>query len=174
MPRAVLLVFSLIMLYGCAGIAAPDNVARGNNTQNSEPAHYPLPSTANLTFTRNASDVLNTETRLPEPPHFDFSNATTENGTLIVRYFYSPGCSACKALRPEIDRLEGRYQGLDWREYDITTQNGTLAYGAFADQYNLTSAQRLVPQVLVNGTVITDRFNINRSLEGIVSGFLAP
>jgi thiol-disulfide isomerase/thioredoxin len=117
---------------------------------------------------------MNTETKIAEPPHFDFTNMTAEDGKPIVRYFYSRYCSACKALRPEIDRLEAQYSGVEWREYDIVDQNGTQAYRAFADQYNLTQKQRLVPAVLVNRTIITDRFNINSSLEGILKGLSAP
>ncbi|MFN7991473.1 MAG: thioredoxin family protein [Candidatus Micrarchaeia archaeon] len=104
----------------------------------------------------------------PELPKFDFSDKTTADGKLIVYYFYSPHCQACIALRPDMDRLEAAYKDVEWLEYDITTQNGTMAYVEFATERNLSTQQRMVPQVLVNGTVITDRFNINKTLPEIL------
>ena len=126
--------------------------------------------TANLSFERNVSGVMNPDTELFQRPVFSFSRSVTENGSPLVYYFYSSGCSACKALRPEIDRMQGSYPGVSWLEYDIATQNGTWAYQDFSAEYGLNESQKYVPQVLVNGTIITDRFNINRSLEGILIG----
>jgi thiol-disulfide isomerase/thioredoxin len=127
-------------------------------------------STANITVTREVTNVLTADTKFPEPPKFNFSK-TTADGRLIAYYFFSPHCEASVAIRPEIDRLESKYPEVDWKEYDITTQNGTMAYVQFAERYNLSAEKRLVPQVLVNGTIITDRFNINESLEGIIQSF---
>jgi thiol-disulfide isomerase/thioredoxin len=177
---AISVLFVIIMgtMLGCtsrqdaAGAAQiPEPLA--NETKLEEPEPYPLPSTLNLSFTRNVSDVINTDTVFFKKPEFDFSNITNGSGALIVYYFYTPHCSACAALRPEIERLKGVYQGVEWREYDITSQNGTYAYQDFANQSNLSQSQRMVPQVLVNGTVITDRFNINRTLGGIIAPFSA-
>jgi thiol-disulfide isomerase/thioredoxin len=179
MKSAFAFVFFLsvtILLLGCAARApvegTPGNAHQPEPTANSDSAPPP-PSTANLSFSRDASDVMNTETKPFTPPRFDFTNVTTSDDRLIVNYFYSKYCSACQALRPEIDRLEGEYAKVEWREYDITTQNGTYAYQQYANEAGLNQSQRLVPQVLVNGTVITDRFNINSSLEGIIAAFNA-
>jgi thiol-disulfide isomerase/thioredoxin len=104
-------------------------------------------------------------------PKFNFTNVTTANGTLIVHYFHSTGCVASRALKPEIDKLEKDYPEVLFFRYNIVTQNGSIAYVTFADQYNLSRDKRYVPQVLVNGTIITDRFNINDSLGGIIANF---
>jgi hypothetical protein len=56
-------------------------------------------------------------------------------------------------------------------EYDLANTSGSEAYGDFAAQHNLSDTQMLVPQVLVNGTILTDRFNINKSLEGIIKAY---
>jgi thiol-disulfide isomerase/thioredoxin len=128
-------------------------------------------NTSGLSFGRNASGVLNTDVVFTERQKYEFSNATTQDGRLIVYYFYSSACPASKALRPEIDRLEGMYDTVEWLEYDIVPQGGMWAYQDFAAQYNLSREQRLVPQVLVNGTIITDRFNINKSLEEVLASF---
>jgi len=89
----------------------------------------------------------------------------------MVHYFYSPGCIASKAISPEIDRLEESYPGVVFLRHDLATINGSYAYKEFAVEYNLSPHKQLVPQVLVDGTVITDRFNINESLEGIILSF---
>lgn len=163
----------LLVLTGCVSQTTPTSNATNytatnpNASATAPPAH----SAGNFSFSRNASDVLNTETRFPEAPKYDFLNITTMDGRLIVYYFYLPYCSACKALRPEIDELEAAYPGVMWQEYDISTANGSTAYRTFADQHNLSTQQRMVPQALVNGTIITDRFHINDSLEGIILNF---
>lgn len=146
---------------------------QANGTLPSEPESPPLPDTSNLSYTRNVSDVINTDTEFFKRPEFDFSHITNGSGALIVYYFYSPHCSACMALRPEMDRMEANFSDVEWREYDITSQNDTYAYQDFANFTGLNHSQRMVPQALVNGSVITDRFNINRTLGGIIVAFNA-
>ncbi|MFH0884969.1 MAG: thioredoxin family protein [Candidatus Micrarchaeota archaeon] len=173
---SVLFVIIMAAMLGCTNrqdtMGATQNPEpEGNQTNPEEPAPYPLPNTSNLSFTRNVSDVVNTDTEFFKRPEFDFSKITNESGALIVYYFYTPHCAACTALNPEIEKLEADYQDVEWHEYDITSQNGTYAYQDFVNQTHLNQSQRMVPQVLVNGTVITDRFNINRTLEGIITQF---
>lgn len=175
---APLAVLAVLLLAGCIGsgldptaakIQASNDSGSAKNAKLEEETHYP--NTSGMSFYRDAGDVINTYTKLFEPPKFEFSNTTTHDGKLIVYYFFSPTCPACKALQPEVDRLKAKYGNIEWVEYDITTENGAYAYQAFAVQHNLSSTQRLVPQILVNGTIITDRFNINKSIEGIISSF---
>jgi thiol-disulfide isomerase/thioredoxin len=133
----------------------------------------PYVNTSGLYFERDVSDVMNTNTTFPEPmeSEADFSNITAADGGLIVYYFHSSGCSACKILRPEIDKLETKYPEVLWLEYDLADANGSQAYRNFAAQHNLSTQQMYVPQALVNGTILTDRFNINKSLEGIIKAY---
>ncbi|HSB46839.1 MAG TPA: hypothetical protein VLD37_02410 [Candidatus Bilamarchaeum sp.] len=155
-----------LLLLGCT--AQKTEVAP--SAPEAKPPEMPAPpqvSTANLTVAREPSNVLMADTKFPEPPKFEFPD-TNAAGKPVVYYFFSPHCEASIAIRPEIDRLEAKYSGMEWKEFDITTQNGTIAYVQFAEQHNLSTEKRLVPQVLVNGTIITDRFNINESLEGVL------
>jgi len=173
---SVSFIAAMLLLLGCSAKSPGTDIT--TNVSPSEPPVQPeqtpkLPSTLNLSFSRNASDVMNTDTKPFEIPLFDFVNVTTSDGRLIVNYFYSAHCSACIALRPEIDRLEANHTEVEWREFDITTQNGAWAYQQFANESNLSQDQRMVPQVLVNGTIITDRFNINGSFGGIITAFSA-
>lgn len=170
---SILFVIITAALLGCTNRQeAQEPPSQANITQPEEQA-YPLPDTSNLSFTRNVSDVVNTDTEFFKRPEFDFSEITNGSGALIVYYFYTPHCSACKALAPEIERLEADHPEVEWRKFDIASQNGTYAYQDFANQTGLDQSQRMVPQALVNGTVITDRFNINRTLEGIIVQFSA-
>jgi thiol-disulfide isomerase/thioredoxin len=169
--RIFVLAALAILMLGCAaqeGSKTPENVSKPSPE---EPEPQKIVNTSNLSFNRTTTDVLTADTKFPEPLKFDFSNKTTEDGRLIVYYFKSSGCSACKELQPEIDRLMGKYTEVEWHIHDIVTQNGTIAYTQFADQYNLSPDKRLVPQALVDGSIITDRFNINNSLEGIIVNF---
>ncbi len=176
----VTLFAAMIFLSGCTRWPPKANTTEGTGGEANPPAGfeaapgYPYVNTSGLSFERNASGVMNANTTFPERETLTFSDVSTPDGRLIVYYFYSSSCSACKALWPEIVRLESEYAGVEWKKYDITTQNGTYAYQDFAAEYNLSSKQRLVPQMLVNGTIITDRFNINRSIEGILTAFASP
>lgn len=165
--RLMLLVPMLILLAGCASQNAPPPAPPAQQHVETPP-EKPV-STPNLSFSREpAGEVITPETKFPEVPAFNFSKKTADDGRLIVYYFKSSGCIACRELQPEMDKLQSKYPGVDWHTYDILTQNGTWAYQAFAQEYNLSTDKRLVPQVLVNGTIITDRFNINQSLEGLL------
>ena len=169
--RIYVLAALAILLIGCTA----QESSKANDTVPEQPKNeigiQEKVNTSNFSFNRSTTDVLTADTKFPEPLKFDFSNKTTEDGRLIVYYFMSSGCGACKELQPEIDRLMGKYTKLEWHIHDIVTQNGTIAYTQFADQYELSPDKRLVPQVLVNGSIITDRFNINNSLEGIIQNF---
>jgi thiol-disulfide isomerase/thioredoxin len=160
-----------ILLLGCTFQEEPKTPGNASEPPGEKPKIQETVNTSNRSFSRTATDVLTADTKFPEPPVFDFSNKTTADGRLIIYYFKSSGCGACRELQPEMDRLQMKYAGMEWRTYDIINQNGTLAYKAFAEQYNISQDKRLVPQVLVNGSIITDRFNINNSLEGIIMNF---
>lgn len=177
---AISVIFIIVAsaMLGCTNQQAEQSAVQNTQPQEQnrtepEETSLPPPSTANLSFGRNASDVLNTDTKFFEKPQFNFSEVITTDGRLIVYYFYSPHCTACIALRPEIDRLESKYADVEWKEFDLTTQNGSWAYQDFAAALNLSQQERFVPQILVNGTIITDKFNINRTLEGILASFSA-
>ncbi|MFH1785479.1 MAG: thioredoxin family protein [Candidatus Micrarchaeota archaeon] len=162
----LLLVISLVFL-GCT-----DQNTIGNTETNAIIQNWTgqteYVNTSGLGFERHADDVLTNYT-IPEIPEFNFTNITTEDDKLIVYYFYMPTCPACKAIAPEIDRMETEYAGVVFLRYDITSANGSYAYKDFTSQYGLNATQMYVPQVLVNGTIITDMFNINESLETIIT-----
>ena len=175
----------LVLLFGCTGNQPSAKVYDNNTTQQPTQPLQPTPPVQNTTppvtnNTQNTSTappsnssqgVMNTSFVPPVLPTFNFTNITDSNGRLIVYFFYSPKCEACVAIRPVITSLEGKYTNVAWQEYDITTWNGTDAYIEFANEHNLSTKQRLVPQVLVDGKIITDRFNINATLENVILNY---
>lgn len=176
--RVLLLV--LILLFGCIQNVEkiPLNKTEDNNSNiiNNKSIEINNSTSSNATFDQNVSQneippLLTTQTEFPSLPNYSFVNKTSIDGKLIVSFFYLPGCSACKEVRPDIENFKKVYKNIQWDEYDLTTQNGTMAYLEFAQEYNLSMNERLVPQVLVNGTIITDQFNIRKKLGGILGNY---
>src|SRR5208283_4194791 len=171
----ILALMSIIML-GCVANAPQQNSTNLSSGSN-QPVQAPSTQQANktnisLNITRQiVGNLLTTDTVIPTQPHYDFRDTTTPDGWPIVYFFYSPHCSACQAILPVIDDLKAKFTSVEWLEYDITTQNGTLAYQEYAKEMNLSPKQEMVPQVLVNGTIITDRFHINDTLGSILENF---
>ncbi|NYZ73631.1 thioredoxin family protein [Candidatus Micrarchaeota archaeon] len=174
--RILAIAVVLLLAFGCLAQETnttqtiADTTGSGSGSAIDE---WPYVNTSGLYFERNVSDVMNTNTTFPEvvDVEFNFSNVTTPDGRLIVYYFHSSGCSACKVLRPEIDSLEADYPEVLWLEYDLANASGGEAYRDFAAQHNLSNQQMFVPQALVNDTILTDRFNINKTLEGIIKAY---
>ncbi len=176
MKAYVLLVLAVVLLSGCTQKESdePDGITTDawvNNTPAGAMQEQAGNSTIAPAPVRDTTGVMMADYTPPERPSFDFSNVTTLNGTLRIHYFHSSKCSACQALQPEMERLKAEYPDVLWLDYDITTQDGRYAYDDFAAQLNLSPKEQMVPQVLVNGTVITDRFHINDTLEGIIANF---
>lgn len=159
--KRLAVILMMVLLLGCTAQTSQEPTVK---TQSS----VALPDTTKISFT---SEPMVNYSEGPGIPTFDFSNITDPEGRLIVYYFYSPGCVASKAITPVIDLMEQDYPEAVFLRYSLATINGSYAYKEFAAEYNLSPDKQLVPQVLVNGTIITDRFNINESLEPIVAAF---
>ena len=154
-----------LLFFGC--VASQEPPANVSDIQLEEKAKNTI-NTNELSFSRESTDVIAADMVFPEIKHYDFSEAFTGEGKLIVYYFYSTNCIASQELGPEIERMEEAYTETMFQKHNLATSDGSGAYRDFAEQYNLSYEQQLVPQVLVNGAIITDRFNINDSLENII------
>lgn len=177
--KSAIPILLVVLLLGCVTAEAPaDNGTKG--IEKPEPAQVieestiteeePVTIEENNTMENTSADVMATDSVSPEMPIFDF-NKTTENGTLIIYFFHSPGCSACKATYPFMDELKDDHPEVIFIGYSLAEVNGTMAYREFARLNNLSSKQQMVPQVYVNGIILTDRFNIEDNLEGILENF---
>jgi thiol-disulfide isomerase/thioredoxin len=169
MKTIMILALTFVLLLGCTqeGGAGSNGTAIKNATAGGFTGSYiiaPAPPKNISTMSHPAQ---------PTTPKFNFSNVTTSNGTLIVYYFYSTYCVASRAVQPVINALATKYPDVLWLEYDINTQTGRAAYRDYVIQLNLTPKEEMVPQVLVNGSIITDRFHINDTLEGVIENFTA-
>ena len=163
-----LLIISII-IFGCIG----QNTEEKNST---ETENHPViqnktilsQNKTEVNFTINSTNtnqVMNSETVFPILPKYHFDKIKNESGNYIVYYFYLPKCAACIANRPKIDELEKKYKMFEWREYDLSTQNGTFAYFDFAEKFNKSKTEITVPQILVNDTIFENRINIDEKLE---------
>jgi thiol-disulfide isomerase/thioredoxin len=169
MNKVIAMIAICLVLFGCNEQQNMAGLSEDNQNKSTQTEYV---NTSGLSFEREVDEELtNLDVPPPEIPEFDFSNTTTEDGRLIVYYFYMARCSACIATEPKIDELEAEYPDAVFLRYDIGTTNGSYAYKDFAAQYGLNKSQMYVPQVLVNGMIITDMFNINESLEGVIAEY---
>ncbi|MBI5223540.1 hypothetical protein HY990_03885 [Candidatus Micrarchaeota archaeon] len=165
---SVFLVF--LFLLGCTG-SKSDSLSVSEQTSSSTsvvPSRIPDSSSAPVTHalpSNSSPAYMMSDFQFPKPPVFDFENKTNSSGSMRVLFFYSPLCEASRATVPLIETLNSKYPGFAYEEYNIASQNGSLAYVSFADSYHLNSSLRMVPQILINGTILTDRFNIADHLE---------
>jgi len=161
----------VLLLFGCA--APPEEQKTSNETHEAaeeiteeEPQEIQEPE-----IVQNESPEANAnETVDPEEMVFDF-NKTTENGTLIVYFFHNPGCSACKGVYPFMDEARDRHPEVIFIGYSTAEPSGKEAYKQFVEHLDLNKSQQYIPQVYVNGTIITDRFKIEERLEPIIQNF---
>ncbi|MBN1170070.1 hypothetical protein JXA56_03520 [Candidatus Micrarchaeota archaeon] len=117
--------------------------------------------------TRNEMQVLNSNTVFPEPEVFEFNK--TINDSYVVYFFHSPKCSACQESYSIISELKDKYPEIIFINYSLATGSGNRAYIQFAELNNLSRDKRLVPQVYVNGSIITNRYNIGEKLGPLLS-----
>ena len=102
---------------------------------------------------------------------FDFSPVYSDGGKLIIYFFYSPGCSSCKAVSPEIERIGKEYENVtEWRGFDINFPEDRDRYLQFYKEYNISPSRAGVPMIMVNKTILWGRYEINDSLERIING----
>ena len=101
---------------------------------------------------------------------YDFSPVRNVDGKLIVYFFYSPNCPSCKAILSDVERIAKHYWNeTDWRDFDLTVSKKKEQYFQFYKQYNLTWNRSGTPMILVNGTVLWGRYEINDSLERMIT-----
>lgn len=166
--RRLLIAVMLMLLAGCVA-DTPEQI------QNEEgPTVAADENISNLTVpepepqiqSNGTVDTVGEETPPPEPA-FDF-NYTDGNGTLRVFFFHTPACSACQDTYPAMEELEGKFPNVEFINYSLATQEGREAYVKFAELHNLSNGEQMVPQVLVNGTILTDQFHIKDELEPLL------
>jgi len=105
---------------------------------------------------------------------YDFSETHTKDGKLIVYFFHSPTCNSCKAIYPEVERIAKQYWNqTEWIDFDLNVPDDKNRYFQFYRQFNVTPERSGTPTILVNGTVLWGRYEINDSLEGIINASIS-
>lgn len=130
--------------------------------ENSEKSEIKIPI-------EKTTEVMTADMEFPKKTIYEFKKI--ENGSLVVYFFHSERCIACQETYPIIESLQNKYPNVIFIKYSIRTGSGSSAYKQFADSNNLSNDMRLVPQIYVNGSIITDRFNIEKKLEKILSDY---
>lgn len=161
---SILLIISILML-GCLSQNTEKTPNLQTQNQSALQNKTAVQESKAETKITNTNQVMNSETVFPTLPKYNFDNITNQSGNYIIYYFYLPKCTACIANRPKIDELEQKYPMFEWREYDLSTQNGTFAYFDFAQKFNKSKTEITVPQILVNNTIFENRINIEEKLE---------
>ena len=148
---ALLLAFVLI-----AGCTTPASGQQANN------------STAQASPATNASSNATLGTANQS---IDFHKVYSDDGRLMVYFFYSRSCKSCKAIGPYVESIGKNYSSVtEWHGFDINTQDGRAEYLRFFKELNLPQNRSGVPTIFVNNTLLWGRYEINGTLEKIISG----
>ena len=108
-----------------------------------------------------------------EKSQYNFSVPANSKGQLIVYYFYSSvSCPNCPNTAIYVDGLKDEYSPFtEWRVFDVQKPDEGAVYWDLVECLNLTKCRCKVPFVYVNGTRLIGPYEINGSLEGILSNF---
>ena len=170
--RFFILALMLVVLFGCAAqqtVKKEDTVIKPATNQAETPVNQTPKNSepVNVTYqpevpTNVTNDSKKTNTSMqPEP---DLSKYQ-----LVVYYFYNPNCTACKAIAPEIDKLQSKYNGtVYFVKNSILEKSGMTEFNKFAAQYKLSNNNRVVPLIYVKDQVLAGRFDINASLDSLI------
>jgi len=173
MKTLFLFAVAALLVFGCVRMDGGNGTNLAPAQTNNSASHV---NTANISFYRNGSlpSVPAPPISAPKPApatHYNFSAVTNATGSLIVYYFHSAECSACRAFAPDMAAIEKRHPEVEFRDYDLSTANGSRAYDDYLAQQHIPPEKQYIPQVFVNGTATFDRFAINSTLEGIIKNF---
>jgi thiol-disulfide isomerase/thioredoxin len=139
----------------------------------------------NNTIIQNTTNQItnsSNSTKIPDPlseqtnessEAYNFSRIYTEDGRLIIYFFYLPSCPSCKAVASEVERIGKKYEkSTEWHGFNIQFQKERDSYQQFYKEFNLTSERSGVPTLLVNGTILWGQFEIRDNLEKIINSSL--
>ncbi len=99
----------------------------------------------------------------------DFHKEYSDDGKLMVYFFYSPSCPSCKAIRPFVESIGANYSNVtEWHGFDLTKKADRDEYFRFFKEFNLPQSRSGTPTILVANTVLWGRYEINDSLEKLI------
>jgi thiol-disulfide isomerase/thioredoxin len=155
-PILIALLLASILIAGCA-TTAPQ--AQANNSTGNA-------SLAAAVATNASSGTTNDS--------IDFHKAYSDDGKLMVYFFYSRTCKSCQAIGPYVESIGRKYGNLtEWHSFDIYVIGDRLEYLRFFKEFNLPQNRSGTPTILVNNTVLWGRYEINGTLEKIINGSIS-
>ena len=172
----IALLLAFVFIAGCT-TPAPEAQANNSTTQAVPAANATANSTQDtgaMEIPANASENLSANAS-EQNFSIDLHKVYSDDGKLIVYYFYSHTCPKCKAIEPFVESIAKHYANVtQWQSFDINNKDDRATYFRFFKEFNLTQNRSGVPAILVNNTVLWGRFEINDSLEQEINGSLAP
>ncbi|MFH2106559.1 MAG: thioredoxin domain-containing protein [Candidatus Micrarchaeota archaeon] len=105
------------------------------------------------------------------------NDTSDQNATVIVEsqglqviYFYSPTCPACQQINGTIVNITNKYsEDVELVMYNVRTENGYSTYQEYANRFNLTNKQRLIPLIYVEDSVLNGFAEIRNGLESSIN-----
>lgn len=96
--------------------------------------------------------------------------APSADSTPIV-YYYTEGCSECRAVEQLLEQLSGRYDFYVYRKIDSLDAAGASARSALDETYGVPDAQRgVAPTIFVGGVALVREPAIREGIEQALDG----
>lgn len=157
MKRLLLATLFIVLLFGCTSKQINQDNSSINSTN----------TTINKSLTQNNTTITNKT--IVQNKVNNFSRTHTDDGKLIIYFFYLPTCPSCQAVSTHVETIGKKYEKkTKWEGYDINFDDAHAAYQQFYNEYNLTPNRSGVPTMLVNNTVLWGQFEIRDNLEKII------
>jgi len=136
-----------LLVFGCSSQPQDSSPANADAAESGHYVDYAMQQANNSTA--------------PVPP------AEMQNDSrLVVDYFYSEECGACRQIAPVVDAIESRHNlTARFARHSVLTTEGFLLFGNFTEKYNVS---RLVPVAFVGNVSLVGIFEINSSLESLI------
>lgn len=169
MKKTLVLMLALLLIAGCT---SNNDATHTNETTNASASNSTIASTTNVTIAENSSlDGAQNQSGTFNGSDYDFSRVHSDDGKLVVYFFYSANCNACKSIGPYVESIGKKYENqTEWRGFNIDIKSDREIYFQFYRKMSLNQSRAGVPIMLINNTILWGRYEINDSLENVING----
>jgi len=167
MKKTLVLMLAVLLIFGCT---SDNNANNANETTNASESNSTIASNTNVTIAENSSlDNVQNQSATFNGSDYDFSKVHSDDGKLVVYFFYSANCNACKSIGPYVESIGKKYENqTEWRGFNIDIKSDREIYYQFYRKMNLNQSRAGVPIMLINNTILWGRYEINDSLEQVI------
>jgi len=169
MKKTLVLMLAVLLIFGCT---SNNEAAHTNETTNASASNSTIASTTNVTIAENSSlDSAQDQSASVNGSNYDFSKVYSDDGKIVVYFFYSANCNACKSIGPYVEGIGKKYENqTEWRGFNIDIKSDKEIYYQFYRKMSLNQSRAGVPIMLINNTILWGRYEINDSLEQVING----